>query len=642
MSIGVTVSAFTKFPQFQFHHQGTLLCNFAAARFLLCNYNSNVASVTTASSSVVNPNSSISKTLSQPKPPKSASNNLQDSLVSFNRLLKSRSTHSIIEINRVLGSIVKMGHYHNVLSLIKQLQLHGVPVDYYTINIGINCYSHLNRVNFGFSMLGSLFKRGYEPNVVSFITLMKGLFTENKHSEAKNLFTNLVRENQIEPDVVTYGTVINGLCKSGNTKIAVELLRSMETLHFEADVYCYSMIIDSLCKDRMISDAKNLRVEMTKKGISPNVVTYSSLIHGLCNFGQWKEVTELLREMVDRNVSPDVRTFSTLVDALCKVGMVREAEDVLEVMIKREKENRKAVRLLREIRRKGVNHTVVTYNTILHGMRENGKFAAAEELFNEMLVEGLSPNVVTYNILLDSMCKNRQIAEAFSLFRSMQNNELYINIECYNLLINAACKDGKLKNAKELLNELLSNGLQPNARTYNAIINGLCQEGSLDEAKELLMRMEDNDCFPTDVTYNVVVRGFLKKNQTYDAMALLVKMRGSGFSADNSTIEMLVDVLPTREQDSSMLNMIQKFAPKDTVPTNSFQAACALVQSDIPAAMEEVKNQMHLVRDCSKPKAVCDSLNRREKSSGVRNRGPAIFPAVLGIAVNVMEMNGYA
>ncbi|KAM7466417.1 hypothetical protein LguiB_013979 [Lonicera macranthoides] len=210
----------------------------------------------------------------------------------------------------------------------------------------INCYCHLNRVTFGFSLLGSLFKRGYEPTVVTFTTLIKGLFAQDKFSEAKNLFIKLLGEKQIKPTVVTYGAVMNGLCKSGNTKIAIELLKSMETLNFEADVYCYNMIIDSLCKDRMISDAKNLLVEMNKKGISPVVVTYTSLIHGL--------------EMVDRNVSPDVHTFNIVVDAFCKEGMVKEAEDVLEVMIKR-----------------GEFPTVVTYSALMDGYCLQGRMEEA-------------------------------------------------------------------------------------------------------------------------------------------------------------------------------------------------------------------------------------------------------------------------
>ncbi|KAM7461441.1 hypothetical protein LguiA_029562 [Lonicera macranthoides] len=59
-------------------------------------------------------------------------------------------------------------------------------------------------------------------------------------------------------------------------------------------------------------------------------------------------------------------------------------------------------------------------------------------------------------------------------------------------------------------------------------------------------------------------------------MALLEKIRGSGFSADNSTIEMLVVVLPTREQDPTLPNIIQKFAPKDAriIMSSSYTNEC--------------------------------------------------------------------
>ncbi|KAM7462415.1 hypothetical protein LguiA_030536 [Lonicera macranthoides] len=78
--------------------------------------------------------------------------------------------------------------------------------------------------------------------------------------------------------------------------------------------------------------------------------------------------------------------------------------------------------------------------------------------------------------------------------------------------------------------------------------------------------MEDNGCFPSDVTYDIIVRGFLKRNE---ALGLLEKMLGSGFSTTNSTIKMLVEVLPTREQDPTLLNMIRKLAPKIVIKSSS-------------------------------------------------------------------------
>lgn len=55
-------------------------------------------------------------------------------------------------------------------------------------------------------------------NVVTFNTLLKGLFAENKVKDAIELFKTLVRENICEPDEVMYATVINGLSKMGHTE----------------------------------------------------------------------------------------------------------------------------------------------------------------------------------------------------------------------------------------------------------------------------------------------------------------------------------------------------------------------------------------------------------------------------------------
>ncbi|KAL6503533.1 hypothetical protein OROGR_025456 [Orobanche gracilis] len=104
----------------------------------------------------------------------------------------------------------------------------GVSVNEYTMTIAINCYCLSNRVDFGFSILGWFVKRGFIPNAFTFSTLLKGLFRGNRINEAQKLFMKMVKEGLCEPDVVTYGIVIDGLCKAGNIAMAIEILRVME------------------------------------------------------------------------------------------------------------------------------------------------------------------------------------------------------------------------------------------------------------------------------------------------------------------------------------------------------------------------------------------------------------------------------
>ncbi|KAM7462440.1 hypothetical protein LguiA_030561 [Lonicera macranthoides] len=84
----------------------------------------------------------------------------------------------------------------------------------------------------------------------------------------------------------------------------------------------------------------------------------------------------------------------------------------------------------------------------------------------------------------------------------------------------------------------------------------------MDDAKELLTRMEEEGCLPDHFTYNLIVQGYLKRSDNDKAIVLLEEMLAMGFSAHASTISMLVDLLPTRGQDPTLLNMIQKFVPR--------------------------------------------------------------------------------
>ncbi|GFQ00403.1 pentatricopeptide repeat-containing protein at1g62670 mitochondrial [Phtheirospermum japonicum] len=116
----------------------------------------------------------------------------------------------------------------------------------------------------------------------------------------------MVKEELCELSVVTYGTVIDGLRKVGNTAMAIEMLRVMEKGRSicKPNTHIYRMVIDSLCKDKMMDDALKLFDEMSEKGIPPDVVTYNALICGLCNLSCWSEVKMLVKNMIGcKNIS---------------------------------------------------------------------------------------------------------------------------------------------------------------------------------------------------------------------------------------------------------------------------------------------------------------------------------------------------
>ncbi|PRQ34778.1 putative metalloenzyme, LuxS/M16 peptidase, tetratricopeptide-like helical domain-containing protein [Rosa chinensis] len=521
----------------------------------------------------------------------------EDALKLFREMLHSRPLPCVVRFTQLLGQLVKLKHYSAVISLNRQMLLSGIASDDYTLNIIIKCYCHLNQMGFGLSVLGTFFKLGLQPDVVTFTTLINGFVLHNQVPEAARIFTKMLETGHCKPNVVTFNTLMKGFCMRGDNTAAIQLLGKMEEERgCEPNVVSYSTIIDSLCKDTLIDEAFNLFAEMISRGITPDVVTYTSLIHGVCKLGQWKQATRLLDEMLSTCIFPDVCTFNVLVDTFCKEGMVMEAKSVIQKMIQRHiqpdtitynslmdgyclrggtdkarqvfdvmiskgsmvdvqscsilihgyckgKMLDKAYKIFKEMPRMELVPDTVTYTTLIDGLCKVGRIQEAEELFSEMQGCGQLPNVQTYAVILYGLCNNHQLSTAVELLTEMEARELELDIVIYNIVIEGLCKAGEIESARDLFCGLSSKGVQPNVRTHTVMIHGLCHHGFIVEAEKLLREMGGKGCSPNGWTYNTIIRGFINNNETSRATRLIQEMLERGFSADASTMELIVDLL---------------------------------------------------------------------------------------------------
>ncbi|KAK1276580.1 hypothetical protein QJS04_geneDACA016784 [Acorus gramineus] len=124
------------------------------------------------------------------------------------------------------------------LGMIKHLTL-------FTHNILINSLCKLNRIDVGLSVLCGLFKRGYEPEVVTFTTLIKGFCFTDKIRLAVVLSVDMSKKG-CPVNVVTYGTLIDGLYKVADTGTALRLLRRMEESGLRPYLKVYNAMIDGI------------------------------------------------------------------------------------------------------------------------------------------------------------------------------------------------------------------------------------------------------------------------------------------------------------------------------------------------------------------------------------------------------------
>ncbi|PWA76399.1 tetratricopeptide-like helical domain-containing protein [Artemisia annua] len=85
--------------------------------------------------------------------------------------------------------------------------------NYYLPSLNLTGRLPLNQVTYGFALLGTMFKHGYSPDVTTYTSLINGLVRADRGFDAIELFKKVIRWKLCDPNEVTYGTIINGLCK---------------------------------------------------------------------------------------------------------------------------------------------------------------------------------------------------------------------------------------------------------------------------------------------------------------------------------------------------------------------------------------------------------------------------------------------
>ncbi|CAL1360523.1 unnamed protein product [Linum trigynum] len=162
---------------------------------------------------------------------------------------------------------------------------------------------------------------------------------------------------------------------------------------------------------------------------------------------------------------------------------------------------------------------------------------------------GCLPDIVTYSSLLDGLCRRGKIDDALALFQVIENR-LKSDVVGYAILLDGLWKAGRGDEAREMFSKLSrDNCLQLNSRIYSIATNGLCRQGFVDEAYELFRKMEGDGCLPNSGCYNVIIHGFLRHKDPLEAIDLIHKMVSKGFSADTTTMTLLIELLPKNQLD---------------------------------------------------------------------------------------------
>nr|TKW20182.1 hypothetical protein SEVIR_4G069100v2 [Setaria viridis] len=250
-------------------------------------------------------------------------------------------------------------------------------------------------------------------------------------------------EGGVTPNLVTFNSLVNGLCKPGRMQDARK-------------------VFDEIVREGL---------EMIQKRVLTDVVTFTSLIHAMCraNLGRAMALMKQMRE-------GGIRMNETaLIDGFCKKGFL---DDALLIMKEMRGCGEKALSLHDEMIKIGVLPDVVTYNVLINGLNN-------QHFYHEDPV----PANIKYDALMHC-CRKAEFKSVLGLLEGFCMEGLMdeadtLDGSVYSALIHALCRGGNVMKALSFHKQTFQRGFAPNPTTTISLTRGLFEKGMIVEAGQV-------------------------------------------------------------------------------------------------------------------------------------------------------------
>jgi pentatricopeptide repeat protein len=336
-----------------------------------------------------------------------------------------------------------------------------------------------------------LLNMGAAPSANTFgiyITTLEGTFDEA--TEAVKIFQRALSEG-VEPSVFLYNAVIGKLGKARRIDDCLFYFGDMQAKNIRPSSVTYGTLVNALCRTSEERFAEEMFDEMeSMPNYRPRAAPYNSIIQYFLNTKRDREkVLEYYERMKMRGIKPTSHTYKLLIEANASLEPVNlsAAETVLE-----------------EMKLAGIQPEAVHYGTLIHAkgcvMHD---MEAARATFDSVISNGsirITDNL--YQNLLESLVANHRVGETDAVVADMRARRVNMTPYIANTLIHGWAGEGEINKAKSIYESLGRERREPS--TYEAMTRAYLAGGEQEAARGVVKEMLSKG-YPAAVAEKVLV-----------------------------------------------------------------------------------------------------------------------------------------
>lgn len=320
-------------------------------------------------------------------------------------------------------------------------------------------------------------------------TLKESTKTSDEATEALRIFLRAKSEG-VEPSSFLYNALIGKLGKARRIDDCLLYFREMRTLGIRPTSVTYGTIVNALCRVSDERYAEEMFDEMeSMPNYKPRPAPYNSLMQFfLTTKRDSTKVLAYYKRMQSKGIEATMHTYKLLIDTYATLDPIdlAAAEGVLET-----------------IRASGKRPEAVHYASLIHAKGcALHDMAGARQVFDEVLSKGeIRPQACLYQALFESMVANHCVTDTEEILENMSAKRVELTPYIANTLIHGWALVRNIAKSKAIYESVSINKREPS--TYQAIIRAFLTVEDRDSAMETVHEMMSRG-YPSAVSNKVL------------------------------------------------------------------------------------------------------------------------------------------
>ncbi|WCJ18009.1 Pentatricopeptide repeat (PPR) superfamily protein [Euphorbia peplus] len=288
---------------------------------------------------------------------------------------------------------------------------------------------------------------------------------------------------------------------------------------FFPDTYTLPYLISICSQSKALTEGHQIHAHSIKLGLASNVFVCNTLLrlYSICG------IIEAVQKVFDPCPIRDLVSWTTLIQGYAKMGFFSEAIAAFFRM---------------NVKADGMTLVVVLSacsqlgdlslgNAMVDMYLKCGQPDFAGRVFNEMPVK----NVVSWNSMISGLAQQGQYKDALDMFREMQNRGLRPDAITLVGVLNSCANLGVLELGKWVHSYVDKNHMKADGYVGNALVDMYAKCGSIDQAFNVFQAMKCRDVY----SYTAMIVGLAMHGKPERALDMFSDMTRMGVRPDEVT-----------------------------------------------------------------------------------------------------------